>query len=73
MYYSLKILTNNPDQEIWIGDGEGNFVQKEYGEVVTRLLPGKYTVSFDLSNRRIPINLNKDRTYTKEELEEIYE
>jgi hypothetical protein len=48
------------DTEIWVGDEEGNFVQKEMGVLDTKLLPGKYTVQFGLGTTIYDIDLQED-------------
>jgi hypothetical protein len=58
-YYKLNIDTN-PNVDIWIGDAEGNFVQKGVGKLQTSLLPGSYTVEFGLGNKQHLIRLEKD-------------
>ena len=58
-YKSLEITAKDPKTEIWVGDEEGNFVQKEVGRLWTRLLPGKYTVSFGLKNTRHSFELKE--------------
>ena len=47
VYYELTIVAASPTTEIWLGDDDGHFVQKEIGTLRTSLLPGYYTV--DLS------------------------
>ena len=59
-YYRLLIIAANPATEIWVGDDEGNFVQKEVGRMETHLLPGRYTVEFGLGTRRRAIDLQDD-------------
>lgn len=59
-YKTLEVVAINPETEIWIGDAEGHFVQREKGTLWTRLLPGKYTVSFGLKNIRYPIELGEN-------------
>lgn len=58
-YYSL-LITADPSTDIWVGDSDGHFVQKETGRMVTSLLPGKYTVSFGLKGKRHPFLLGRD-------------
>ena len=55
--------------DIWVGDDIGHFVQKETGERRTRLLPGHYTVEFELGTTTYPLHLTKTSRYTQAELE----
>ena len=51
-YFDLDIYATEIGTEIWIGDNEGNFVQKGVGKIRTRLLSGEYTVSFGLKGEK---------------------
>jgi len=43
VYYELVIVAASPATEIWLGDDDGHFVQKEIGTLRTSLLPGHPT------------------------------
>jgi len=47
----------------------GHLVQKEVGELRTRLIPGYYVVVFALSAPTFPIDLRKPSHFTQGELE----
>ena len=56
-YSDLVIYATEIGTEIWIGDDEDHFVEKGIGKLETRLLPGKYTVSFGLDGPKQEIEL----------------
>ena len=68
VYYELVIVATSPATAIWLGDDEGHLVQKEVGTLETSLLPGDYTVEFELGSPPYPIHLSKVSRYTQEEL-----
>ena len=68
VYYELVIVAASPATEIWLGDDDGHFVQKEIGTLRTSLLPGHYTVEFGLGSPPYPIHLAKATRYTQGEL-----
>ena len=68
VYYDLIIVAASPATDIWLGDDEGHFVQKEIGTLETSLLPGDYTVEFGLGTATYPIHLAKSSRYTQQEL-----
>lgn len=68
VYYELVIAAASPATEIWLGDEDGHFVQKEIGALRTSLLPGHYTVEFGLGSPTFPIGLTKPSQYTQAEL-----
>jgi hypothetical protein len=68
VYYELVIVAASPTTEIWLGDEDGHFVQKEIGKLQTSLLPGYYTVEFGLGSSPYPIHLVKASRYTQAEL-----
>ena len=68
IYYNLVIVAESPDTEIWLGDNEGYFVQKETGRLSTGLLPGMYVVEFGLGTPQYEIDLAADSHYTEAEL-----
>ncbi|MCC5904972.1 MAG: hypothetical protein JJU13_02080 [Balneolaceae bacterium] len=68
-YYKLEIIGKSSDSEIWIGDDMGHLVQKAEGKLNTDLLPGKYTVEFELGSQCYPIILNHDTQLTQNEIE----
>ena len=68
VYYELVIVAASPATEIWLGDDDGHFVQKEIGTLRTSLLPGHYTVEFGLGSPPYPIHLAKASRYTQTEL-----
>lgn len=67
-YYDLIIVAASSTTEIWLGDDDGHFVQKEIGTLETSLLPGDYTVEFGLGTATYPIHLAKSSRYTQQEL-----
>ena len=67
-YYNLVIVAESPDTEIWLGDDEGHFVQKETGTLASSLLPGMYIVEFGLGTPQYEIDLSADSHYTEREL-----
>lgn len=68
VYFDLIVVAASPATEIWLGDDEGHFVQKEIGTLETSLLPGDYTVEFGLGTATYPIHLAKSSRYTQQEL-----
>jgi len=68
VYYELVIVAASATTEIWLGDDNGHFVQKEIGTLRTSLLPGHYTVEFGLSSPPYPIHLVKASRYTQAKL-----
>lgn len=62
-YKRLVITAHDPTTEIWVGDDEGNLVQKEVGRMDTSLLPGRYTVEFGLGTEQRVIDLREDLEY----------
>jgi hypothetical protein len=56
-FSDMVIYASEIGIEIWIGDDEGNFVQKGQGILKTRLRPGKYTVSFGLNGEKREVEL----------------
>lgn len=68
VYYDLTIVASARTTDIWLGDDEGHFVQKERGTLETSLLPGDYTVEFGLGTTTYPIHLAKSIRYTQLEL-----
>ena len=68
VYYELTIVAVSPTTEIWLGDDDGHFVQKEIGTLRTSLLPGYYTVEFGLGFSLFPIHLAKASRYTQAKL-----
>lgn len=68
-YLELLITANSPATEIWLGDDAGHLVQKEAGELQTRLIPGDYVVEFGLGTTCYPIPLREDSSFTQDEIE----
>ena len=68
VYYELVIVAASPATEIWLGDDDGHFVQKEIGTLRTSLLLHHYTVEFGLGSSPFPIHLAKASRYTQAEL-----
>ena len=68
VYYEVTIVAASPTTEIWLGDDDGHFVQKEIGTLRTSLLPGHYTVEFELGSSLFQIHLTKACRYTQAEL-----
>jgi len=68
VYYDLVIVAASPAIEIWLGDDEGHFIQKEIGILETSVLPGDYTVEFGLGTPPYPIHLSRSSQYTQAEL-----
>jgi hypothetical protein len=69
VYFKLVIVATSPVTDIRLGDDAGHLVQKEVGELRTRLLPGHYVVEFGLGTAPYPIHLVKASRYTQTELE----
>ena len=67
-YYGLVIVAESPDTEIWLGDDEGHFVQKETGTLSSSLLPGMYIVAFGLGTPQYDIDLSANSHYTERKL-----
>jgi hypothetical protein len=67
-YYDLVIVAESPDTEIWLGDHEGYFVQRETGTLSSSLLPGMYIVAFGLGTPQYEIDLSADSHYTERKL-----
>ena len=67
-YYDLVIVAESPDTEIWLGDDEGYFVQKETGTLASSLLPGMYIVEFGLGTPQYEIDLSADSHYTERQV-----
>jgi hypothetical protein len=67
-YYDLVIVAESPDTEIWLGDDEGYFVQRETGTLSSSLLPGMYIVEFGLGTPQYEIDLSADSHYTERKL-----
>jgi hypothetical protein len=63
IYYSLVIVAESPDTDIWLGDDDGHFVQKETGTLSTSLVPGTYVVEFGLGSPQYEIELNAESHY----------
>lgn len=68
VYFDLMIVAASPSTDIWLGDHNGHFVQKETGTLETSLLPGDYTVEFGLGTTTYPIHLTKSSRCTQQEL-----
>jgi len=68
VYRKLVIIATSPTTEIWLGDNEGYFVQKETGSLETSVMEGRYTVEFGLGTRIYPIHLTEDARYTEAQL-----
>jgi hypothetical protein len=68
VYHQLIIRADNPNTEIWLGDDQGYFVQKENGMLDTSLLRGNYTVEFGLGTATYPIALSADTMFRQAEL-----
>lgn len=67
IYHSFMIVAESPDTDIWLGDEDGHFVQKETGTLSTSLLPGTYTVEFGLGSSQYEIDLYADSHYEQAE------
>jgi hypothetical protein len=67
-YYDLVIVAESPDTEIWLGDDEGYFVQRETGTLSSSLLPGMYIVEFGLGTPQYEIDLSADSHYTERQV-----
>jgi hypothetical protein len=67
-YYDLVIVAESPDTEIWLGDDEGHFVQKETGTLSSSLLPGRYIVEFGLGASQYAIDLSAASHYTERQV-----
>jgi len=67
-YRKLVIVASSPTTDIWLGDNEGHFVQKENGCLETSVMEGRYTVEFGLGTLTYPIHLTEDARYTEAQL-----
>lgn len=67
-YLELVIEAESQSTDIWVGDSDGHFVQKEVGVLRTSLLPGHYIVEFGLGSVTYPIRLTEPRYYTEAQL-----
>ena len=67
-YIDLVIEAKSKTTEIWLGDDEGHFVQKDIGVLKTSLLSGNYTVEFDLGTNTYPIKLDKAKNISEFQL-----
>ena len=67
-YYDLVIVAESPDTEIWLGDDEGYFVQRETGTLSSSLPLGMYIVEFGLGTPQYEIDLSSDSHYTERQL-----
>lgn len=67
-YLELVIAAESQSTDIWLGDSDGHFVQKEVGLLRTSLLPGDYIVEFGLGSVAYPIRLTEPRYYTEAQL-----
>lgn len=67
-YHELVIEAISPATEIWLGDSEGHFVQKEVGVLRSSLIPGEYIVEFGLGSTTYRISLRGDVSCTEAEL-----
>lgn len=65
VYYQLVIESGSKSTEIWLGDKEGHFVQKDIGLLRSSWLPGDYTVEFGLGLSTYPISLRQASRYTE--------
>ncbi len=68
VHYELVIEAASQSTEIWLGDKEGHFVQKDIGLLRSGLLPGDYTVEFGLGSSTYPISLRQASRYTEAEI-----
>ncbi len=68
VYYELVIVAASSVTEIWLGDDDGHFVQKNIGALRTSLLPDHYTVEFGLGSPPYPVHLTKASCYTQANL-----
>ena len=67
-YFNLVIEADMPEEEIWLGDDEGHFVQKAVGVLNTDLLPGNYVVEFGLKTTTYPVALRAPLHLTEREI-----
>ena len=68
VYYEIVIKARSQSTEIWLGDNEGYFVQKDIGLLRSNLLPGDYTVEFGLGSPTYPLSLRQASRYTEAEI-----
>ena len=68
VYLDLVIEAASKSTDIWLGDGEGHFVQKEVGVLRSSLMPGDYTVEFGLGSTTYPISLTEANHLTEADL-----
>ncbi len=69
IYYKLEIKALSASTEIWLGDDEGHFVQKENGLLQSILMPGNYTVQFGLGSTCYPLSLHADSNFEQAQIE----
>ena len=69
IYYKLEIQAHSASTEIWLGDDEGHFVQKEIGVLQSSLMPGNYTVEFGLGGTCYPIYLGGNSRFEQAQIE----
>jgi hypothetical protein len=67
-YFNLVIEADTPEGQIWLGDGEGHFVQKAVGVLNTDLLPGDYVVEFGLKTTTYSVALRAPLHLTEREI-----
>ncbi len=67
-YIDLTIVATSRTTDIWLADTDGHLVQKEVGELRTRLLPGEYVVEFELGTTTYPVSLYKPTKLTEAEI-----
>ena len=67
-YYDLVIVAESPDTEIWLGDDEEHFVQKETGTLSSSLLLSRYIVEFGLGTPQYAIDLSATSHYTERQV-----
>jgi hypothetical protein len=66
-YFDVVVIARSPKTDIWLAH-EGHLVQKSEGTLVTRILPGHYTVEFGLGSPTYPLQVTTDVRWTEEEI-----
>lgn len=66
-YFDVVIIARSLKTDIWLAL-EGHLVQKDDGTLVTRILPGHYTVEFGLGSPTYPLHVTTNVRWTEEEI-----
>jgi hypothetical protein len=66
-YFEVVVVARSTKTDIWLAH-EGHLVQKSYGTLETRIMPGHYTVEFGLGAPTYPLHVTQNLRLTEEEL-----